>query len=76
MESDVVTNLGLQDWNTRQCNANAIFQNVLTMTGQSPDLNNPSFLYDSSGLECLDTIQVRGGVAVGVDHISRIVQKS
>ena len=52
-------NLGLQDWNTRQCNADAIFQNVLTMTGQSPDLNNPSFLYDQTGLECLDTIQVR-----------------
>ena len=29
---------------SRQCNKDAIFQNVLTMTGQSPDLNNPSFL--------------------------------
>jgi len=46
-----------RDWNTRQCNREAQFENVLTMTGQSADLQNPTFLYDSSGLDCLDTIQ-------------------
>ena len=32
------------------CGWQALFQNVLTMTGQSRDLNNPSFLYDASGV--------------------------
>jgi CubicO group peptidase (beta-lactamase class C family) len=46
---------GLRD--TRQCNPEAIFQNVLTMTGQSQDLENPTFLYDASGRDCLNTLE-------------------
>jgi len=46
-----------RDWNVRQCNREATFENVLTMTGQSPDLKNPTFLYDMTGIDCLDTIQ-------------------
>ena len=41
---------------TRQCNADTSFRHVLTMTGQSEDLSNPSFSYDASGLACLDTL--------------------
>jgi len=33
---------------TRECNPDSTFRNVLTMTGQSEDLNNPSFNYDGS----------------------------
>lgn len=29
--------------NTRQCNSDATFQNVLTMTGRSRNINNPQF---------------------------------
>ena len=32
----------------RECNPDSTFRNVLTMTGQSEDLNNPSFNYDGS----------------------------
>jgi hypothetical protein len=43
--------------NTRDCNADAQFKHVLTMTGQSDDMSDPTFSYDSSGRDCLDTIQ-------------------
>ena len=29
------------------------------MTGQSTDIRKPEFLYDASGFDCLDTLQVR-----------------
>ena len=41
---------------TRQCNADADFRHVLTMTGQSDNLDDPEFQYDSSGTACLDTV--------------------
>jgi len=41
---------------TRKCNKDAQFRHVLTMTGQSPDLNKPTFRYDTDGTQCLDTI--------------------
>ena len=41
---------------TRQCNAEAEFLNVLTMTGESRELGNPSFHYDTFGTKCLDTL--------------------
>jgi hypothetical protein len=41
---------------TRDCNRNATFGNVLTMTGESNNIDNPTFNYDASGRACLDTI--------------------
>jgi len=41
---------------TRNCNNNALFQHVLTMTGQSSNINNPRFSYDTTGTGCLDCI--------------------
>lgn len=41
---------------TRQCNSNAEFRHVLTMTGRSSNINNPKFDYDTLGTACLDTI--------------------
>lgn len=41
---------------TRQCNKDAQFQHVLTMTGRSSNLNRPTFNYDTLGTACLDTI--------------------
>lgn len=40
----------------RLCNQQATFKNVLTMTGTSPDINNPRYSYDTLGFNCLDTI--------------------
>ena len=34
---------------TRDCDAEADFRNVLTMTGESPDLGDPTFIYDGGG---------------------------
>lgn len=42
---------------SRLCNPNATFRNVMTMTGESADLEHPTFKYDYEGVECLDTIQ-------------------
>jgi len=42
--------------NTRQCNNNAQFQHVLTMTGTSTLITTPRFSYDTTGGNCLDTI--------------------
>jgi len=42
--------------NARQCNRDAQFEHVLTMTGQSSDLSTPRFEYDASGDACLDTL--------------------
>jgi hypothetical protein len=42
---------------TRLCNADASLRNVLTMTGQPPDLSEPTFIYDASGLACLDALK-------------------
>jgi CubicO group peptidase (beta-lactamase class C family) len=41
---------------TRQCNRDATFQHVLTMTGQSANIAQPRFSYDTTGDGCLDTI--------------------
>ena len=41
---------------TRQCNDDATFQNVLTMTGRSSNLDNPRFSYDTFGTSCLDAL--------------------
>jgi len=41
---------------TRQCNRDAEFRHVLTMTGQSSNINRPSFSYDTLGTACLDSI--------------------
>ena len=41
---------------TRQCNADADFKHVLTMTGRSANLESPTFEYDASGTACLDTV--------------------
>jgi hypothetical protein len=30
---------------------------VLTMTGTSPDIENPRYSYDTLGTNCLDTLQ-------------------
>jgi hypothetical protein len=43
--------------NTRQCNVASDFVNVLTMTGESRDVSNPTYSYDTLGTSCLDTIQ-------------------
>lgn len=43
--------------NTRLCNRDATFKNVLTMTGESRDINNPRYSYDTLGTNCLDTLQ-------------------
>jgi len=42
--------------NTLQCNPNATFRHVLSMTGQSSDLDNPEWIYDYTGRLCLNTI--------------------
>lgn len=42
--------------NIRNCNPDATFKNILTMTGESPDISQPHFDYDALGLDCLDTI--------------------
>eukprot|EP01047_Picozoa_sp_COSAG01_P022635 COSAG01_NODE_1351_length_10617_cov_4.243392_2_plen_320_part_00 len=41
---------------TRQCNADAEFRHSLSMTGQSANLDSPTFSYDTLGTQCLDTI--------------------
>jgi CubicO group peptidase (beta-lactamase class C family) len=41
---------------SRQCNSDADFSKVLTMTGQSSNLDNPRFRYDAVGTACLDTL--------------------
>jgi len=41
---------------TRQCNRDATFAHVLTMTGQSANIAQPRFSYDTTGDNCLDTI--------------------
>jgi hypothetical protein len=41
---------------TRQCNADAEFPHSLSMTGQSANLDSPTFSYDTLGTQCLDTI--------------------
>jgi len=41
---------------TRNCNSRASFQHVLTMTGESSNINDPSFSYDTTGTGCLDTL--------------------
>ena len=41
---------------TRLCNNEAEFRHVLTMTGTSPDINNPRYSYDTLGTNCLDTL--------------------
>jgi len=40
----------------RDCDAEADFRNVLTMTGESPDLSDPTFIYDGGGRRCLDAL--------------------
>jgi len=40
----------------RNCNRDATFKHVLTMTGESSNINNPSFSYDTDGTNCLDTL--------------------
>jgi CubicO group peptidase (beta-lactamase class C family) len=42
--------------NSRKCNADATFRNVLTMTGTSPDISKPRFAYDTLGTDCYDTL--------------------
>ena len=42
--------------NGRQCNVDATFENVLTMTGTSVNLTAPTFSYDALGNECLDSL--------------------
>jgi CubicO group peptidase (beta-lactamase class C family) len=42
---------------TRLCNAAAQFQHVLTMTGTSPNIEEPRYSYDTLGTNCLDTLQ-------------------
>jgi hypothetical protein len=42
--------------NIRNCNPEATFKNVLTMTGDSRNVSEPQFRYDALGLNCLDTI--------------------
>jgi len=42
---------------TRLCNTDAEFRHVLTMTGTSPDIENPRYSYDTLGINCLDTLQ-------------------
>jgi CubicO group peptidase (beta-lactamase class C family) len=51
--SNFVANKG---FGTRQCNVAANFQNVLTMTGTSSNIDEPRFSYDTLGTQCLDTI--------------------
>jgi len=40
----------------RRCNAEATFKNALSMTGTSPNINNPRFSYDTLGTQCLDSL--------------------
>jgi CubicO group peptidase (beta-lactamase class C family) len=42
---------------TRLCNAAAEFRHVLTMTGTSPNIEEPRYSYDTLGTNCLDTLQ-------------------
>jgi hypothetical protein len=37
---------------TRLCNADASLRNVLTMTGQPPDLSEPTFIYSRTTACC------------------------
>jgi len=41
---------------TRNCNNDATFRHVLTMTGESRNIDQPSFSYDTDGTQCLDTL--------------------
>jgi len=38
--------------NGRECNRDALFEHVLTMTGESIDINEPQFEYDATGDAC------------------------
>jgi len=51
--SDLVRN---RNDDTRDCNEDAAFRNVLTMTGESRNIDNPQFSYDTDGTLCLDTL--------------------
>jgi len=42
--------------NTLNCNPDAQFKHVLTMTGTSANISVPEFRYDTLGLLCLDTV--------------------
>ena len=42
--------------NTRRCSSGATWQNVLTMTGTSPNIQSPRFSYDLLGTDCYNTI--------------------
>lgn len=42
--------------NTLACNRECTLENVLTMTGESADLSNPRYRYDTLGTNCLNTI--------------------
>eukprot|EP00040_Diaphanoeca_grandis_P028991 m.168688 g.168688 ORF g.168688 m.168688 type:complete len:383 (+) comp31533_c0_seq1:190-1338(+) len=42
--------------NPRKCNNEAVFKNVLTMTGTSPDISSPRYSYDTFGTDCYDTL--------------------
>ena len=41
---------------TRQCNPSAEFRHSLSMTGESDNLAEPTWEYDTGGTRCLDTI--------------------
>eukprot|EP00729_Bicosta_minor_P006994 gene6994-11262_t len=43
--------------NARNCNAEARFEHVLSMTGTSKDIADPVYTYDTLGTNCLDTLQ-------------------
>lgn len=42
--------------NTRRCNKDATFKNVLSMTGTSPNMQSPRFAYDTLGTDCYDVL--------------------
>lgn len=42
--------------NPRKCNRDATYQNVLSMTGTSPDISKPRFNYDTFGTDCYDVL--------------------
>jgi hypothetical protein len=51
--SDLITD---RNTDARNCNPNARFSHALTMTGESRNIDQPQFSYDTDGTQCLDTL--------------------
>jgi CubicO group peptidase (beta-lactamase class C family) len=54
--ADPMEPIAARNADTRQCNPSAEFRHSLSMTGESDDLAQPEWEYDTAGRRCLDTL--------------------